>query len=390
MVKKSSKLRHAAVVLAMIVGLVPLARTSLGCPFCNPLKPTLCQRRADSGVVALAEVEAARGTLADARLTRVKLHKVFEGQTRVAAGTLLEIPLDLDARPGSLVLVFGAGPGEASPDALTWHAEAVDETSAGYFAQAPVAGTPERLKYFIAYLEHPDKLVAEDAYLEFAHASFDDVSAVAHLLPGEQIRGWLVDEGVPPSRKGFYGLALGLAREPEARRANAAVLRRLIETPDDDFRAGFDGVLGGWLLLEGAGGLALVETRYLANPQAADGDVRHALAAIRFYHEFGRDIPKARLSAAVRKLLARPEFAAAATIDLARWQDWSALPEVADLYDRPGYGLPTVRRAIVGYLLACPEPEAARRLAQLRRLDPEGVEQAEQILSRTSSVPAAN
>jgi hypothetical protein len=44
---------------------------------------------------------------------------------------------------------------------------------------------------------------------------------------------------------------------------------------------------------------------------------------------------------------------------------------------------------MVGYLLACPGAKAAESLKRLRRLDPAGVAEAEQILSRTTSVPAS-
>ena len=85
---------------------------------------------------------------------------------------------------------------------------------------------------------------------------------------------------------------------------------------------------------------------------------------------------------ALRHALARPEFAADVVTDLARWQDWSALSQVAGLYAKPAYGEAAVRRAIVGYLLACPEPAAAAELKRLRESDPAGVAAAEAILSR--------
>ena len=47
---------------------------------------------------------------------------------------------------------------------------------------------------------------------------------------------------------------------------------------------------------------------------------------------------------------------------------------------------PATRRAIVGYLLACPEPKAAEYLASLRKHDPKGVAAAEEALSLTTSV----
>ena len=160
----------------------------------------------------------------------------------------------------------------------------------------------------------------------------------------------------------------------------------MILAPEDDFRAGFDGILGGYLLLRGTAGLELIESRYLANPEAADGDVRHAIIALRFYQEFGRDIPIARLSAALGRVLARPEFAAMAITDLARWNDWDFLTRIARLYDEPAYADPATRRAIVGYLLTCPKPSARAELVRLRKSDPAGVAAAEQILSRTSGI----
>jgi hypothetical protein len=44
----------------------------------------------------------------------------------------------------------------------------------------------------------------------------------------------------------------------------------------------------------------------------------------------------------------------------------------------------------VGYLLACPEAKAAGALEQLRQLDPRGVADAEEVLSRTSGVPRSD
>ena len=44
--------------------------------------------------------------------------------------------------------------------------------------------------------------------------------------------------------------------------------------------AGFDGLLGGYLLLTGPKGLELLDSRYFANPKAAIGDVEHAMRAL--------------------------------------------------------------------------------------------------------------
>jgi hypothetical protein len=367
--------------MLLVVGLLT-PRQAAACPFCTALSPTLCQQRDGASVTALGELE----TAAAGGPATVKLHHVLTGQSVLGSQSQLILPLDLAADRGTLLLLFGKGADAAH---LDWHAVLVDETSYSYLARAPrgAVAAEERLAYFAPYLEHPNKLIAEDAYLEFGHAPLDQVTtAVAHLsMP--KIRSWLTSLNVPGSRKGFYGLVLGLADGPAERTENAKLLHELIVAPEDDFRAGFDGILGGYLLLEPERGLALIESRYLANPHSAVGDVRHAQAALRFYHEHGRQITPQRLSAAVRHLLSRPEFAESAIVDLARWQDWDALPQISSLYTQASFADAAVRRAIVGYLLACPQSDAAAALETLRGFDPSGIAAAEQVLSATGSVP---
>ena len=192
------------------------------------------------------------------------------------------------------------------------------------------------------------------------------------------MRRWIVDANIPEERKGFYGLALGLAIKDNDRQANEKLLRQLIETPSDDFRAGFDGVLGGYLILAGGAGLKRLDERLLANADARPGDLRHAATALRFIHEFGRGaIPATDLNRAMRRLLARPDTAAAAIVDLARWDDWDALDEVVSLFDRDEFSDGPTTRAIIGYLQACPRAAASQALVRLRKQDPRRVDEAE-------------
>jgi hypothetical protein len=65
--------------------------------------------------------------------------------------------------------------------------------------------------------------------------------------------------------------------------------------------------------------------------------------------------------------------AADAAVDLARYQDWSAIEAVAGLWGSLGRDDPLVRRAVAGYLAACPLPAARDRLDRLRAADPAGV-----------------
>src|SRR5439155_18841693 len=105
---------------------------------------------------------------------------------------------------------------------LRWSPVSVNELSFAYVARAPSSrkDSAERLKYFARYLEHDDPLIAEDAYQEFGHMPFDKVAEVADRLDQGKLRKWLADENVRDYRKGFYGVALGLAKSAEDRKAN--------------------------------------------------------------------------------------------------------------------------------------------------------------------------
>jgi hypothetical protein len=409
----------AGVLLLALVSSLALASRALACPFCTALKPTLSQRREAAAVVVLGEFVAQ-----DGKQAAFRLHQFLQGQPLLAdvkvagegGSDRLRIALEGEAefKTGALVVLFGDAAtdhktptqraGEREPAApreklttdaksktdaaaksvkLSWSHVSVSELGFAYLARAPSLrkDTAERLRYFARYLEHDDPLIAEDAYQEFGHAAFDEVAKAADALDHAKLRQWLADEGVRDYRKGFYGVALGLAKSDADRKANGELIRKLIDEQSDDFVAGFDGLLGGYLLLAGEAGLKHLEERYLANPKSADGHVRHAISALRFYAEYGREIPRTRLRNALRRLLDRPEFAATAIVDLARWQDWESLEPIAGLYGQKAYDTLTIKRAIVGYLLVCPGEMAAKHLDALRRSDPKTVADAEKSLS---------
>ena len=106
---------------------------------------------------------------------------------------------------------------------ITWEVTPLGEVAYAYVARAPSRRLPavERLPYFAKFLENADPIVAEDAYLEFGAASFDQVAQVADRLPMGSMRRWIVDPRIPESRQGFYGLALGLAKTDADRRESS-------------------------------------------------------------------------------------------------------------------------------------------------------------------------
>ena len=87
-------------------------------------------------------------------------------------------------------------------------------------------------------------------------------------------------------------------------------------------------------------------------------------------------IPRDRIAEATAKLLARRVVAADATIDLARYRAWQAVDDVAQLWNTLGPDDPLVRRAVAGYLKACPLPAAQAYLEKIGQRDPALLSQA--------------
>jgi len=116
-----------------------------------------------------------------------------------------------------------------------------------------------------------------------------------------------------------------------------------------------------------------------------------AMQALRFMWTYGERIDKERLRESMRILLDRPELADLVIADLARWEDWSIIDRLMSLYDAEEYGIPSIKRAIVRYMLVAsknkPEEGAAadhvkkaqKYLDTLRKTDPKTVKQAERF-----------
>lgn len=371
-----------------VVWVTAFTRNALACPFCKAVRPTLAQRCESAEEALLVECEAPGEDSCTFRLLRT-----VHSQASRKVGASFSLPAaDVQPAPeaadtlaaGSLTLLLAMPASETAPHRRSWQYLPLNELTFAYLARLPDrrGDAAQRLAWFVPYLEHADRLLAEDAYLEFAHAPYDVVARVAAQIDAERLRGWVQSPDVPDERKGLYGLLLGLAGKETDRAHNAQRLREVIERPALDLRPGLDGMLAGYLLLEGERGLELVELRILGNEQAAEGDVRHAVAALRFHQVHARRISHERLGKALALLLDRPGFAAEVIGDLARLRCWDLLAQVVAKFSDEHTLDPAVDRAVIGYLLACPLDEAKQALAELRRQHPRRVAEAEAVLRR--------
>jgi hypothetical protein len=363
----------------MLVAIAALAVRSFACPFCNAVTPTFAERRDSATAFVLGEAEQQT----DGKW-RFGVRHALEGAGVIAVGDTVEIKTDVPLQSGDLAILLAASDEDDAPrDAWRWSVMKVDPASYLYFSKTPSTRVPAaaRLDYFLPFLDHENADVANDAFAEIGRAPLEAVESVSHGEIVPRLREWILDDALPDDRRGGYGLMLGLTKDPADRAKNAAVLREAIDRESVDFRAGFDGMLAGYLLLEPDSALKLIEERFIASPDARPGDTRHALAALRFCIEYARGPERDEVLKVMRQVLPREAFSAEVVTDLARWKDWKPLDEIVKLYDKPGDEDPQLRRAVIGYLKACPLPTAQTHLDRLRTADPEGVKALERRLS---------
>ena len=362
--------------VGLAAGLLVLsAISSEACPFCGPVGESLSRRRDSAGYVCIAEaLDRARpdasGLLAGAfRVIQVLPDTPgrVEGDPPRIVTARVTAPVD-----GTAVL-FGS---TDSPP--RWTAVAADETLLGYVVTAPAITEPasERLSWFAARLEHPEPAIADDAFAEFAVAPFPTVREAAEALAVRPLAAWVADPATDQRRRGFYGLALGVVvaeGSSGGNRLSSAALRTALETAGGDFRAGADGLMAGILVAEGVEGLDWLTDR--ATPDRPV-DQRQFLAALRFAREYlTGTIPPGRIAAATARLAQSPAVAALAIIDLARAEAWEEVDAVAAWWDAAADD-PLIRRAVAGYLVACPSAAARDHLERIDRDDPAGLSAA--------------
>lgn len=369
--------RRTASRVCVVVGLVALAVGSLprarACPFCGTVAEPLARRRDTAALVCVAEAEGPTGRGADGLLSGT--FRILQPLRRAEPeGPVPRTAVARVAAPivGTAILFVSAD------DPPRSSAVAADETVLAHVMAAPATDRPaeERLAWFAARLEHPEPVIAEDAFAEFGLAPFPAVRSAAAALAERPLAEWLVDPAIDQRRRGFYGLAIGVVAEaglPAARPATSEPLRRALATAAGDFRAGADGVMGGILVADGPAGLDWLVAR--ATPQRPV-DQRQLLAALRFAHEFlGESIPRSAVVAATARLAGSAAVAADAIVDLARYEAWDEVDMVAGWWQRADDD-PLIRRAVAGYLIACPLPSAERQRDLIEADDPEAFARA--------------
>lgn len=387
--------RVFGIVLAVAASVAAAGSFAVACPFCSAPSLTLSEQVAQSDAVAL--VSWVEGTMPKDQDPGSTVYEVVQlvkaPKGTVEKGTKVTLVRYRAGKPGDLFMLLGTK--GTKENTLDWGSPTeVTDTSFQYIAQSPSPEAPaqKRLAYFIKFLEFPDLLVSNDAYGEFANAPYKEIAPLAPSFPREKLRQWIASKDTSPTRVGLYGLMLGLCGNEE----DAAAMEKKISEPSQEFRLGIDGIMSGYLLLTGDKGLDKIDTLKLADRKVPFSETYAAMQALRFMWTYtDGKIPKERMMKSMRILLDRPELADLVIADLARWGDWSVQDRLMEMYDNKDYKIPSIKRAIVRYMLQSSKYEvpkdgkdaappayvaaAKKNLETLREKDPKTVKEAERF-----------
>jgi len=122
--------------------------------------------------------------------------------------------------------------------------------------------------------------------------------------------------------------------------------------------------MSGYVMLTGEEGLQKLEDAKIRRQTYTDGNGEEkklpfsetyaTVNTLRFLRKYEPEcVPLERLSGSMYLLLDRPELSDLIIADLARWKDWSVQDRLMAMFDDEDFQIPSIKRAIVRYMLAC-------------------------------------
>ena len=383
--------------------LIGPAQRAQACPFCSAVSLTFAQEIAQSQAAAIVRLvepppagalsPRAEGPLPKGKFVVVEAIKggdlIAEAGHAGADGAPIETIL-LEEKPvGTLFLLMGI-----EPPKIVWSSPIpVSERAVQYLRKLstlPEKG-PDRLAFFQQHLEDPDETLARDAYDEFAVAPYADVRGLADRMDPTQLLGWIENPKVQANRRRLYATMLGACgTKADAERIGVILANQDLGPEKAEVRSGLDALIACYVTLKGPDGLDLIDELFLnrRGREIPFTETYAAVMALRFLGEESQSVPRDRVLASLRLLLAEPKLADLVIADLARWQDWSVIDRLVELFEKAEADNIFVREPIVNYLRACPLPQAAAAIATLEKIDPEAVRRAATLAAFAGAVGA--
>jgi len=391
-------LRHSTFIVAALA-LVTCAAPLSACPFCAAVGLTLGDEIDAAAVAVIAQYRSPGSddpnlTDPEAAKAEFAIVRVLKGREALGDRRTIRSLYFAEPPPGAKFLVLGNNP----PD-LKW-ATPVTLTPRGWEYLRTMRDLPpkghERLLVALKYLEDQEEMLRRDSYDEFARAPFDVVKKLGPQLdPQYLLKQVSAPVNVPNPANGLtnraqivrlYCTLLGVCGTAE----HTKPLETILRSGDPQYTPALDAMIAAYLRLAGADGLPLMEELFLTSQRPEDGSKSNAaINALRFHGQEPDIIPRARVVELLRKLLDRPQLAARVLADLARWsekpEDWKDVDRVAQLFEQAKGDTLWTRDPAVGYLMACPLPEAKAHLERLAKIDPAAVKRGSSLGLPTDS-----
>jgi hypothetical protein len=374
--------RHNALLWIFGVSIAALiAGVAAACPFCSAVSRTFSQEIQGADVAVIAELVQlppsqsgsdggfAPGLSEPLVKSKFRVLEPIKGADALKNIKQVEANYFGDSPVGSQFLITGMG-----PQSIAWSTPVpLSKEGRQYILDVmklPDTG-PERLVFFQKHLEDDDQVLARDAHDEFALAPYADLRALAPRMDHDQLISWLKSTKGLPSHRRLYYTMLGVCGTEK----DLPMLESLLESKDRKLAEGLDVLIGSYLAIKGPEGISKVEDLFLKNKDAEFVDTNSAIRAVRISEDSGI-ITKDKAAAALRYVLDNPKLADLVIPDLARWQDWTVMNRLVELFKQSDPQDSFVRLPVLRYLQVCPLPEAKVQLAQLEKLDPDAAKRA--------------
>ncbi len=378
------------VVAFVITAVCLIAMPVRACPFCSAVQLTFSEEIAANDIAVIATLierpEEPAGSDsnapfaapvgAEAAKSKFTIAHILKGEDKLGDADAFEALYFGQEPVGSQFLVFAVLI-EDKPAA--WKTPiSLSERGVDYIRRMmalPETG-PDRLAFFQDFLEDADPLLAVNSYDEFARAPYAEVTGLRERMQHDKLVAWMTNPEISSSRRRLYLTMLGICGGP----SDADLLEERIKSPDREKKVALDAMIAAYLNLRGAEGLPLVVDLYIKDADAEYTDTYAAVMALRFHGQERDVIPKEDLKAAMRHMLDRPQLADLVIPDLARWEDWTVVDRLVELFKNADETSAWVRVPVVNYLRVCPLPEAKDKIEELRKIDPDSVKRASSSL----------
>ena len=370
--------RPATILMLVIVSLCVFigqrAVAMATCPFCSAVALTFTEQIEQQEVVVVAKLtekpKQPDTDTFDFPEGKFEIVGVLKGKKIVSTGMTFNTTVVGVHLVGQKFLIMGQG----APD-ISWTTpmKATDRVFEYLqkIRELPASG-PERLAFFQQYFEDKEKILAFDAFDEFAAAPYEDLLKLKDQMQREKLLEFIKSPKTTINRRRLYFTMLGVCGKPE----DIEMLEGLIRSDSRKQQAGLDALVGCYLTLAGKKGLPLIEEKFLANEDADYVDLTNVMDALRFHATETDIISTDDIVPVVRTILDHPDHADIVIEDLARWGDWTVVEKLAQRFKELDEDNNWQRVPIAAYLLACPTQAATKHIKELEKIEPEAFAKA--------------